>query len=257
MDNFSFLQKYQRLQYKVMFDQIIDSGFAQLGYCEVYDSPFWNLALTNKVLAVGELQQIEKIFVDFKRRPAVYFINSPKLQKLKDFLTNRDYQKDYEDSWMFYQKEVENLDGFDQIKKVENEDDLNIFLDTFDHCYIEDDPQNPYGELGDYLIVAKNSWYQHHSTNRLKYFIAYKDDHPVAVATLNNYEGVGYISNVGSLKEVRGEGFGKLVTLYCVYQSQKRGNKIHCLATEEGTYPNKFYTGIGFKTLFTSICYVK
>ncbi len=84
-----------------------------------------------------------------------------------------------------------------------------------------------------------------------------KEDSPVAVSTLNNYEGIGYISNVGSIKEVRGEGFGKLSTLYCVHKSQKNGNKVHCLATEEDTYPNEFYKRIGFQTKFTAVGYKK
>lgn len=79
----------------------------------------------------------------------------------------------------------------------------------------------------------------------------------MAVASLNSHAGMGYIFNVGSLPEVRGEGFGRLVSLYCVYASKKKRNSVHCLATEEGTYPNKFYKRIGFKTHFTGICYTQ
>ena len=119
------------------------------------------------------------------------------------------------------------------------------------HCYQKDDPQNAYGELGDYLGVAESVWYKHHKTGKVEYFIFYKDKIPVAVSTLTNFQNIGYISNVGSLKEVRGQGFGKLATLYCVEQSKKRGNITHCLATEEGTYANEFYSKIGFSTKFT------
>lgn len=86
--------------------------------------------------------------------------------------------------------------------------------------------------------------------------MVYKDSRPVAFSALTNYESIGYISNAGSLKEVRGQGFGKLATLYCIDQSKKRGNTEHCLATEEGTYANKFYKRLGFKTLFTAVGYV-
>jgi len=75
--------------------------------------------------------------------------------------------------------------------------------------------------------------------------------------TLTNHDGIGYISNVGSLRKVRGEGFGKIASLYPVSQSIKNGNLEHCLATEEGTYPNEFYKRIGFETRFTAVCYVK
>jgi len=80
---------------------------------------------------------------------------------------------------------------------------------------------------------------------------------PCAVATLTNFDGLGYISNVGSLKKVRGKGFGKIATLYCVAKSIKNNNQEHCLATEEGAYPNEFYKRIGFVTRFTACGYTK
>ena len=72
-----------------------------------------------------------------------------------------------------------------------------------------------------------------------------------------NYQGIGYISNVGSLKDVRGQGYGKNVTLYAVEQSEVHGNTINCLATEEGAYPNEFYKRLGYKTRFTAIYFTK
>ncbi|MBP9700192.1 hypothetical protein KBD71_02825, partial [Candidatus Woesebacteria bacterium] len=70
-------------------------------------------------------------------------------------------------------------------------------------------------------------------------------------------QGHGYISNVGSLRSVRGEGFGKLVTLYAVDQSIKNRNSFHYLGTEEGHYPNVFYTRIGFETKFKAVGWSK
>ena len=87
--------------------------------------------------------------------------------------------------------------------------------------------------------------------------MVYKNNKPVAVSTLTNYDEIGYISNVGSLSEVRGEGFGKAATLFCIQESIKHGNREHCLATEEGAYPNEFYKRIGFVTRFTAVGYTK
>lgn len=257
MDNFGFLQKHQRLQYTIMFDKLIDLGFATVGYCETDKSPFWNLALANKILADEELSKIEQTFISLNRNPTLYFEHREDLQSLADFLKGKEYKREFEDSWMFHQGKGIVASRFDMVKKVTNEAGLKVFSETFDACYQKDDPQNPYGELGDYLKVAEKVWHRHHKTNRLEYFIVYKGGQPVAVSTLTNYEGIGYISNVGSLREVRGEGCGKIASLYCVEQSKKRGNTTHCLATEEGTYPNKFYKRIGFKTHFTAVAYTK
>lgn len=257
MDNFGFLQKYQKLQSGIMFDGIINLDFASIGYCEIDKSPFWNFALAGKNLSNKEIADIEHKFTSLSRSSTIYFENNVELGPLKTLLIENGYQKEFEDSWMFW--EDKNIDEahFDKIKKVETENDLLIFLKTFDACFRNDDPQNPYGELGDYLKVAENVWRRHHESNKLEYFIAYKDNAPVAVSTLTNFEGIGYISNVGSLKKVRGEGFGKAITLYCIAQSKKNRNSIHCIATEENTFPNDFYKQIGFKTLFAAVGYTK
>jgi len=38
MDNFTFLQNYQELQKDVMYNEIIDLGFAKVGFCEIEKS---------------------------------------------------------------------------------------------------------------------------------------------------------------------------------------------------------------------------
>lgn len=232
-------------------------GFARIGLSKTDKTSIWNFALTNKNLKLEQIKLIQAKMNSFGCKTAVYYENRANLQALSKFLLIHGYKKDYEDARMFYESGDLDQKCFDWVKKVETEEDLKIFLETFDNCYKKEDTQNPYGTLGDYLKVAESSWHMHHITDRLQYFIAYKQDKPVAVASLNSYAGMGYIFNVGSLSEVRGEGFGKLISLYCVYVSKKNGNSLHCLATEEGTYPNEFYKRIGFKTHFTGICYTQ
>ena len=257
MDNFKFLQDYEQLQHAIMFDKFVDLGFAIVSYCRGDNSVFWNHALTNKVLSDNELEKVEKTIKSLNRKPAVYFENKEKLQWLVDFLKGKKYKFSFEDSWMFHSGKNIGSSRFNQVKKVTSEEQLRVFLNVFDACYQMGDPQNAYGELGDYLKVAKKVWRKHHKTNRLEYFLLYSDDKPVAVSTLTNYNGIGYISNVGSLRGVRGKGFGKVATNFCVEQSKKRGNKNHCLATEEGTYANEFYKRTGFVTKFTAVGYLK
>jgi len=252
-----FLKKYQRLQYGIMFDDLIDLDFASIGYSNTDQSSFWNLALVNKVLNDKEITKIEEILENFKRKSTIYFENRHELEALSASLKAKGYKLGYEDTWQFWKGYKIDEAGFDLVKKVETPEMLSDFLSTFDACYQKNDPQNPYGELGEYLKVAESAWYKHQKSNRLEYFIVYKDKKAVAVSTLTNFEGIGYISNVGSLREVRGEGFGKLATLFCVASSVKNGNLEHCLATEEGAYPNEFYMRIGFETRFTAVGYTK
>ena len=257
MKNSLFLDYYMHLQYQVMYQKLIDLGFASIGYCEKYDSSVFNLALVDKELTERELSSIEIEFEKLNRKSSIYFENKDDLGSLKDFLEAKRYKRNWEDNWMFFDNKNIDKSNFAKIRKVENNNDLNIYLDTFNKCYQKDDPQNPYGELGDYIEVAKKSWGKLHESNKVEYFTVFKDNEPVAVSTLTNFAGIGYISNVGSLKKVRGEGFGKLATLFCVEKSKENGNLEHCLATEEGQYPNEFYKRIGFATRFTAVGYVK
>lgn len=257
MKNNVFLDYYMHLQYQVMYQKLVDLGFASIGYCEKYDSPVFNLSLVNNVLTDDEIALLEEEMGKQNRKPSIYFETRSSLNELVSALERKQYKKNWEDSWMFFTGNKVNQDGFFNVRKVENMSDLEIYLDTFDKCYQKDDPQNPYGELGDYIDVARKSWEKLHDSNKIEYFTVYKNNTPVAVSTLTNFAGIGYISNVGSLRNVRGEGFGKLATLFCVNKSKENGNTEHCLATEEDQYPNEFYKRIGFVTRFTAVGYVK
>ena len=255
--NFVFLQKYQQLQYGIMYDELYDIGFAMLGYSKTDASTFWNVALVESALSERQMKQVEAKFLELGRQVTFYFESSQELNPFAQTLLSCQYKKDYEDCFQFWQNGQITEKYFDDIKKVSDQKDLKIFLEVFDKCYEEDDPQNPYGKLGDYLKVTKKVWDKHHISNRLEYFLVYRGNEPVAVSTLTNHNGIGYISNVGSLRKVRGQGYGKAATLYCVAQSIKNSNSEHFLATEEGHYPNDFYKQIGFATRFSAVGYTK
>lgn len=257
MNNYQFLRDYQDLQHSIMFDKLIDLNFCRVGYCAEDESGFWNQALVNRLLSIEEIRIIESTLQKLNRKSTIYYENKPMLDSLTALLKANHYSFSFEDSWLFHPDKNINSDRFAQVKKIATEKELEVFLKTFDTCYQKDDPQNAYGELGNYLKIAKFSWEKHHQSNRVEYFICFEKSEPVAVSSLTNYGEIGYISNVGSLRKVRGMGFGKLATLYCVVESIKHGNRYHCLATEEGTYPNEFYTRIGFEKKFSAIGYTK
>src|SRR3989344_901218 len=253
MSNYELLRKYYQLQQSIMFDRLIDLKFALMGYSLIDKSVYWNNALVNRVLTERELKEIEGNFRKLKRETIIYFERSVSNEKLQKILFRRGYRQAYEDSWQFWGGVTVDETHFKSIRKVKTKEDLGVFLKTFDACYQKDDPQNVYGELGDYLKAAEKSWHNHLASDLLEYFVVFKEKEPVAVSTLSSYDGLGYISNVGSLLSVRGKGYGKAATLYCVKTSLRRGNTVHCLATEAGSYPNAFYQRIGFYTGFSAI----
>lgn len=257
MNNSDILRKYIGLQNGIMFDELIKFDSATICFCKNDSSPFWNNAVVDSVLTDEQIVNIETKLRDLKRTPAFYFEEN---QGLKDFfekLMSLGYLVDADDCMMIYNGNEIDGSRFENVKKVNNQADLEIFLETFDKCYQADDPMNPYGELGEYLIAAREVWLKHNDSGRLEYFIVYENDTPVAVSSLTNFEGMGYISNVGSLTSMRGKGYGKLATMYCVQKSKDNANDFTCLLTEEGTNPNTFYKSLGFETKFNAKLMVK
>jgi hypothetical protein len=240
-----------------MFDEIEDLGFGSLCFNKIDPSPFWNNVLVGKKLTEAQIDKASERLVKLDRKPAFFYENSLELAPLTSSLIEKGYAKSAEDSLMFHDGLQVSKDHFEQVRKVTSYEDLETFMRVFDQCYRADDPLNPYGELGEYIFTAKIAWEKHHANDRIEYFIAFKGDEPVAVASLTNYEGIGYLSNIGSLLNVRGQGFGKLITNFCVDKSVANGNHTHCLATEEGTNPNSFYQSLGFITRFTAVLMVK
>jgi hypothetical protein len=257
MNNFEFLSKIEELQTGIMHAGHDNFPYGKYFYGIEDKSSFWNHLLTNQLLSQPEIEELSSYATGKQLKPAVYFENDPRFESLEQILVNNKFKKIAEDSWMFYNSIVDYQAKFDLIKKVENPEDLKIYIDVFDKCYQKNDPQNVYGELGDYLKSASRSWFQNHGSNYQEYYLIFDGHEPVAVSALTNYLDVGYISNVGSLKKVRGQGYGKIATLFAVYQSQKNGNKYHCLATEENTYANEFYKKNGFTTKFTALLFEK
>jgi len=258
MTNFDFLRRLFDLQKGFSVDKIIELGFATIAFNATDNSVLSNFALINELITKEQLEKIANELQNLNRTPAVCFENREDLMPLKNFVERESYKKKYEDCWMFYQSDKPSFHTSEKlVKEVKTEKELETFLETFDACYQKDDPQNPYGDVKNFLKSTKNSWMKFRDSDRLQYFMAFKNDHPVAVSALNNYQSFGYISCVGSLKKVRGEGFGKTATLYAVTKSIENGNKETFLATEERTYPNEFYKRLGFVTKFTDVIFAK
>lgn len=255
--HFADISTYLELQHSIMFDELNHSQYGDL--CASFNdrSAYWNNYAVPKPLTKNELTICEQQMLKKDRKPSFYFESTPLFDDFTQLLIQKGYTKTTKDSYLYFDAPTIDNSKFESIQKVETQDDLTLYLQTFNQCYKKDDPKNPYGELGEYLEAARKVWEKHHETNRLEYFIVHEDDIPVAVSALTNNNGFGYISNVGSLRSVRGKGYGKAATLYCVKVSRDRGNKECFLITEEGTNPHEFYQAMGFHKKFSALLMTK
>ena len=223
-------------------------------YSELNDEKWWNFALLKKPIKVKDISLIEKFFTERKRKPSVYFHDGPEFENIK-LILNKDYKISAEDCWMFWNKEIPEIDS-SGIKEVKTDDEFNMWIETFINSYVKDDPQNPYGEQMDFAKLLKRFW-DEGKTKKEKYFLAFDGTMPVAVGILASYNKKGYIYSIGSIPSVRGRGFGKKISLHCIKESFKQGNDSHFLATEKGHYPFAFYERIGFDPEFVAYLYTK
>lgn len=238
-----------------MFDEITKYHNTISCFSQFDPPPYWNYTYITTPPSMEDLSYLETYWQRRNRAMTFYFENTPENKNIKSFLSSHKFSHHFEDSWMFYEGKILDKTHFESIKEVRNEKDLADFIYAFDNSYQEGDPQNAYGRLNDYLPLSEQAWRKHKDTDKLHYYVAYKDGKPVAVSALTLYKDIGYLSNIGSLPSARGQGYGKAVTLFAVKESVKRGHHHHVLATEQGTYANDFYQRLGFKTHFSAVAF--
>lgn len=137
---------------------------------------------------------------------------------------------------------------FSRLKKVESLPELEIFMKIFDACYrLEDEKAGRGSGFNQCLQSTRADWECFHQHDRVEFFILFHHHLAVGIVSLTNFDGLGYISNIGILPAHRGLGLGKLITLLGVRMSIKHGNKSHFLIAEQGAQPQKIYAKIGFE----------
>ena len=237
------------------FEEIDEDDKMIFSYCKNNSEIWWNFALLKKSINSEDIKLIDNFFYSRNRSPTIYLSDEDTFENSINLILKEGYKLSSKDSWMFWEDEVPEINDKDIIE-VQSEEDFEEWINTFIKSYPKDDPKNPYGDQSEFAEILKEKW-KEGKIKKDKYFLAFKENFPVAVGILTNYDNKGYISGIGSIPCVRGKGFGKKISLYCVKKSFEQGNKIHFLATEKGDYPFEFYKRIGFTPKFTASYYTK
>ncbi len=245
------------LQLGITYKELFTYPWGSLCYSVETSDPSENHSLSNRDLSEAEIETVERKSNDLNRIPSFYFEKTNNLNGLVSTLVSHKYKLDWEDAWLFYEHDnialPENVRG----EVVVDEAGLELFISTFARCFQENDPQNPHGSMDGRLENVRNVWHAQKGTGRLEYYTIYQGSTPVATSALTSYKKIGYIDSVGSLQEVRGQGFGKTATFFAVKESMKQGNTTHCLCTIANTFTHDFYKRIGFDHRFSAVGYIK
>jgi len=87
---------------------------------------------------------------------------------------------------------------------------------------------------------------------RLRAWVVWLDDEPVAVARLSQGQGTAGLQGIGVVEERRGEGFGTLITTVATRAGIATGNRLVWLSVREDNDPAvSVYSSLGFERAFS------
>jgi ribosomal protein S18 acetylase RimI-like enzyme len=224
-------------------------------YTKENPEPWWNFVFFKRNLEQKDFKKVQNFFCKKERKSSIYLFDDLKNKENESILKKECYKLITKDSYLFWDNKKPKIND-SEIIEVKTDNEFNIWIKTFVKSYPKDDPKNPYGEQKQFAKLLKKRWNENKVKNS-KYFIVFKNKIPVSVGMLTSHNKQGYLSLIGSIPSVRGQGYGKKVTLYCINESFKLGNKNHYLITEKGHYPFKFYNKIGFNEKFSAYLYNK
>ncbi len=230
---------------------------ALLLWSESIKDSYWNYA-TKINIDKNHAEELIKEVIDFykskNRQPAILFNAFTTPKDLPEIIKKLGFQSKYKSVSMFYEAPEPKItlpENF-VISQVKTKDDMKLFVDVFNQSYGGATPEEPYGalpkEYGESLFESFSNQQKYKTIN----YIGILNQKPVSIATLIHSGKFGCIYNVGVVPSFRQKGFGSYLTLSVVKDSIKSGAEVVFLQTEQGSFNEKYFTGLGFSTKFVS-----
>lgn len=259
------LEKLYELFDGIYIEELIDLRWAKVYISKIITDEFQNYAeietLENNF--DERIYKIEEEMLKRDRKPAIYLTPFSQPSNISENLIRKKYHLSLEDAWMVLQEDYK-LPPWEATKHIKHispsEELFNELKQVMTKGYSgEKSADNPYGgtPMVNFIEATKRGFRNKTLANRLEGYLAYDNGKAVAVSLLLHNTEAGYIAGVASIPEVRGRGFGKLVSQYACKRARHLGCKTIFLGTEVGSRNEDFYKRIGFKTEFTGSCYVK
>lgn len=235
---------------------------AMLLYSDIIDDFFWNYAgqVNTTLEEVEELiQEIIAFYREKKRLPSIYLTPFSQPPNTSKRLETYDFGVELKDAWMVYERKTHPFKKTKDliIKEVRSKEDMEIFIKVFYEAYGGASEDEPYGKLPPtYGESLRISFRNPRKETKIIHYLSFIEQKPVGIGTLISSNGFGGIYNVGTSPKYRKKGIGSIISLNAVDDSNKEGNRITYLMTEEGSYVEEFYKKLGFSTKFNGYGYV-
>lgn len=217
---------------------------------------YWNFVTKIDIDKKSLSKLMKKIVAFYKtknRKLVIYFTPFTKPQDLPLIIKKSGFKSKYKDAWMFYEKTMPRVvmpKNF-IIKQVRTRQEMRLFVDVFNRAYSGTTPEEAYGALPkEYRECLFDSFIKLKKDKTVIHYLGILNKKPVGIATLIYSGNFGCIYNVGTIPNYRKKGIGSTLTLNAVADSMRNNAKIVFLQTEQKSYNEKYYTGLGFSTKF-------
>ena len=243
-----------RMLDRVFFTEVLSAPRCVFAWHDKAPDYYSNIAaqvLCSEEEAAPLIEEIADFFEKRSRDVAIYTTPFSKPDELPALLEKSGFKTVYRDAWMYFNGVPKccSLPEHVAIRAVENQNDMQVFVDLFNRAYSGTDPREPYGAAPPAWGESLYSSFGHSVAGReVRYYLLFEKKQPASLLMTSSIEGCGGIYSVGTTPEMRGRGYGSLLTLHAVNQLVESGADVVFLQTEKGSYNEKLYHKIGFST---------
>lgn len=141
-----------------------------------------------------------------------------------------------------------------EFRRTDSEEVREDFTDIFRKAFGEEQDDGSY-EISDEMLEGLKRIIEEKviGVDRTS-FVGYVDGEAVATGTLTAKEGDGFLFNVASHPDHRGEGYGTAVSVKLNNLAKEKGLDEVLIGTEPNTDVEKFYRSIGCREVFVASC---
>ncbi|MBI5064692.1 GNAT family N-acetyltransferase [Candidatus Woesearchaeota archaeon] len=251
---------------KLHFALVSDLEFTEISYKKNHallfnknvEDHFSNFALIfsvakNEVETV--IKKVEKYFLSKNRTPAFYFLkNNP----LESVLLSKKYKIAFRDAILIHPAKRAPLKTKLRIVEVANKKELNDYLSVSISVFSSGDKDDLYSDLRkSFFEQVKNNWLNSKKKKKLKYFVGYEGNTPVAVGGMTFNKDFAYFFDLAVLKSARNKGYGSDILTHRINTASELGLKFIYLLTEDESKNDVYFQAKGFKKVGSSVCYTK
>ncbi len=261
--SYSKIEKVEEVNWRMnkgfWISNIEETKEARFVFSDVIKDFFWNFATGIETEDPENLiEEIEEFYRKREREPAAYITPNTEPEDLQSFLEEKGFSCQARDAWMFFQGgEVYRSRRLD-FRLVDSDERAEKYMDVFRKSYGGAGENETYGELPEYYIeVLKNSFERQLSTEKIRDFLAFRDEELVGIGTVNFQDGFAGLFSIGVLPEHRGKGIGSEIVAFLVEKAQERSPEEIFLQTEKDSKNEEFFKKNGFETEFEGKIMVK